>query len=304
MDYSDRIWDAEACVRILEELRPALGNHGWAIALSRFAEPRGGGVLKWTESLLKRAFNRSKPLFTFEDDGLTFVGDRRDRYSRWISGTPGHEAALANRITAHLPEESAYVDIGANMGVLAGFVARAHPGRVIAVEPDRATARRAAAGFALNGQRLATVVCAAAGDAVGEATFHVSAGRSDASSLHSGLIGRDSIPTVVPMITVDQLVKSLVIDRIGFLKIDVEGYEPEVIEGALGTIRAHRPSILFEYHWDIAPRLGWKAEAIKARIETVAEYTFHVLGEGFVLAPFPPDRSLGLVQNVLATPVA
>lgn len=302
MEFSAHIWDAAACSRIFEELKPQIGNHAWAVELSRFAEPREGGIQKWTESLLKRAYNHKKPLFVFQDGGLSFVGDRRDRYSRWISGMPRHEEALANRILAHLPEGSAYIDVGANMGVLAGFVARSHLGPVIAVEPDQATAKRAAGGFALNGQQHAVVVCAAAGNQVGEATFHVSAGRSDASSVHSDFIGSRSTPTVVPMVTIDHLVQALGVGRVGFLKVDVEGFEPSVVDGALESIRAHRPSILFEYHWDIAPRLGWSPDSVRERIESVGSYSFQILGDGFDILPYPPDRSHGLVQNVLAIP--
>ena len=300
MEYSDRIWDAEDCARILAELSPRIGNHAWAVALSRFAEPREGGFQKWIESLLKRAFNRSKPLFKFQDDGLTFVGDRRDRYSRWISGSPGHEAALANRILAEIRGEGAYIDVGANMGVLAGFIARSHGGPVVAVEPDRDTAQRAAAGFALNGQSHVKVVNAAAGEEVGEGTFFVPQGRSDASSLHGDIVDPEAIPVKVPLVSIDDLVRTLNLDRVAFVKVDVEGHEPAVIRGALDTIRRCRPAILFEYHWDIAPKLGWQADEVCCLIESAGEYHFEVLGHGDQMYPFPPSREMGLVVNVLA----
>jgi FkbM family methyltransferase len=43
-----------------------------------------------------------------------------------------------------------------------------------------------------------------------------------------------------------------IVDEIKFMpthiKIDVEGYEPEVLDGAMGTLQRYRPMILFELH--------------------------------------------------------
>jgi hypothetical protein len=53
----------------------------------------------------------------------------------------------------------------------------------------------------------------------------------------------------VPQCTVDDLVEELGLPRIGFVKIDVEGYETQVLEGAARTIRASRPVLaVAAYH--------------------------------------------------------
>jgi FkbM family methyltransferase len=50
----------------------------------------------------------------------------------------------------------------------------------------------------------------------------------------------------VPLMRLDDYIKKNAIDNIGFIKIDVEGHEFEVIEGALETINTFSPLILCE----------------------------------------------------------
>lgn len=52
---------------------------------------------------------------------------------------------------------------------------------------------------------------------------------------------------VVPVISLDEFVSENGIRAIDFIKIDVEGFELEVLKGAQETIRRFRPVIVFEY---------------------------------------------------------
>lgn len=49
--------------------------------------------------------------------------------------------------------------------------------------------------------------------------------------------------------TLDHLIALIGLPRVDFIKIDVEGAEPEVLEGAVETIRRHAPKLaLAVYH--------------------------------------------------------
>jgi hypothetical protein len=50
----------------------------------------------------------------------------------------------------------------------------------------------------------------------------------------------------VPVTTLDGCVERYGIDRIGFLKIDVEGHEHAVLRGAAKTLEGQRPIVLME----------------------------------------------------------
>ena len=60
------------------------------------------------------------------------------------------------------------------------------------------------------------------------------------------------------------------IDRVDFIKIDVEGMEAEVIQGAWHTIESQRPMIQFEYKPNLARRFKHDMDQlICARLETL-----------------------------------
>ena len=69
--------------------------------------------------------------------------------------------------------------------------------------------------------------------------------------------------------SVDAWVKAQGIDRVTFIKIDVEGFEPQVIEGAVATITNDHPSLLLEIEDRHLARYGKDgnsfAESILAR---------------------------------------
>ncbi|MBZ0096705.1 MAG: FkbM family methyltransferase [Sulfuricella sp.] len=50
----------------------------------------------------------------------------------------------------------------------------------------------------------------------------------------------------VALVTLDEFMKKLDLDRLDLIKIDVEGYEIKVIKGARETIRQHHPRIFME----------------------------------------------------------
>ena len=158
--------------RILAEMMPKVGKNDWAMNLSRWSQDKGRRTKKRVESIVKRAMNKRKPYFIFESGGLKMFGDRRDRYARGIAVMPGYEEAPAQYILESLrANPGAYLDVGTNMGVVAALIASQTKERVIAVEPDPATARRAACTFALTGPRNITLYSAALGHHNGQHSF-------------------------------------------------------------------------------------------------------------------------------------
>ncbi|MEO7720492.1 MAG: FkbM family methyltransferase [Pseudolysinimonas sp.] len=69
-----------------------------------------------------------------------------------------------------------------------------------------------------------------------------------------------------PMTTIDSWCEQNKIGRISFIKVDVEGFEPAVVEGAIATIDRDRPSLLLEIEDRHLARYGRTAQGFVAEI--------------------------------------
>lgn len=165
----------------------------------------------------------------------TFVGRSLDLYGEWC------EAEL-DVLAPFVREGAVVVDVGANLGSHTLFFAKAvgPKGKVVAFEPQRFVHGLLVANMATNG--VAHVDCRreAVGAAPGEVTMpaldpgaRVNFG---AAAVGSGEGER------VPLVTVD----GLDLSRCDLLKIDVEGLETAVLDGARATIAKFRPTLFVE----------------------------------------------------------
>lgn len=135
------------------------------------------------------------------------------------------------------------LDIGANIGALTLPMARTvgAKGRVLAFEPQRAIFQLLTANAALNAlsniETRHAAVGAAAGDIVVPLIDYEKGGNYGALALGAFEAGER-----VPVVTVD----GLGLAQCHVMKVDVEGMENEVLEGAKATIAEFRPTLYLE----------------------------------------------------------
>lgn len=148
-----------------------------------------------------------------------------------------------------LPQGALAFDIGANAGSISRALACAGA-RVVAVEPNSDCVRNIQL---IHRQGNIQVIQAAVGSHDGLATLHISDSRDFTCTLSPDWIARmqASDPryadnwlrqAAVPLITADTLVKHF--GEPYFIKIDVEGYELEVLRG----LTKQPPLLSFEFH--------------------------------------------------------
>lgn len=161
----------------------------------------------------------------------------------------GHlEPLTTRRFGDVLKEGDTYVDVGAHVGfhtLIARKLIR-QSGRVIAVEPQPYNASKILLNWDLNGFANIVLYVAAAGAEEGSIGLFKQPA-SDASRLSLAL---PSIPDQqpqqfrVPVLTLTGLLAEQQLSRVRLLKIDVEGYELEVLHGAGDKLRTFENIVL------------------------------------------------------------
>jgi FkbM family methyltransferase len=132
------------------------------------------------------------------------------------------------------------LDLGANIGMTSVWLAtRFAFTQVIAVEPDPNNAALVRQNLELNGIS-GQVLEAAIGPKEGTARFH----SSELSNL--GRLSENG-SLLVPMISVDTIIKKLAVRSFALIKIDIEGGEQDLFDGPIGWLAcAH--AIIIEFH--------------------------------------------------------
>lgn len=173
------------------------------------------------------------------------------------------------------------IDIGANFGVYALSMARAvgPSGRVWAFEPTTATAEHLADGIAANG--FANLVLDRRGISSRAGTAEISL------NAHPELneIVRDgaaSGPTErIALASLDELAVELGWQGIDFVKIDAEGEESRIIEGARNFLAARSPLVQFEVKAGRVVRLD-----LVRQFESIGYASYRLVPGLGVLVPF------------------
>ena len=179
-------------------------------------------------------------------------------------------------------------DVGANAGAISVETALACPDITIkAFEPQSELAELVAISAALNGLNNVQVFPVAVGDHEGTVQLHKPAHALHASLMASGETG-ESV-TDVPLISLDSVVESGQCPAPSFIKVDVEGGELGVLEGARNILANHQPVVIFEAN-ESSERFGYDREDLFELFRQCGDYDFFAIAPGDVLAS-PKERS-------------
>ena len=153
----------------------------------------------------------------------------------------GHEPELAHLLELLVRDDGVFLDVGSNFGYFSIYLATRpnFRGSIHAFEP----VSRSFAGLQNLVKSLgceSNVVChqIAASDRIGTATMEVSGDLGLASIKNEGLQKAEIVQT--------KTLDSLGLDRVDFMKIDVEGHEASALKGARNLIESKKPFIFLE----------------------------------------------------------
>ena len=169
------------------------------------------------------------------------------------------------------------LDVGANIGYYAVLAADrvGTEGHVWAFEPlpeyyDRAESHVEANGFA---ERVTLLPYGLSSE---NQTIQISIGNSSATA--APVAGDDFRDTAnVEMRRLDEVANSLALKKIDLIKIDVDGYEGHILEGASSVLRRDHPTILIEFSRRNLEAIGTSVAQLREQLEALdyALYSDH-----------------------------
>lgn len=213
------------------------------------------------------------------------------------------ELRLLQRLLALRGPAAVFVDVGANVGHHTLYMAR-HAAQVHSFEPWPLVADRIREKLELN--RIPNVTLHPFGLGTEDATldFYAAAsgntGTGSFSAEHAA--GRNRPVGKMNIAAGDAYFQRAGIDRIDLLKIDVEGWEPYVIQGLRQTIHRTRPIIFMEYSDTTSKALPEGLKTLLSWMPGDYEPLYAVIGgREFKLLPSPPS---GIETELVLLPKA
>jgi FkbM family methyltransferase len=167
--------------------------------------------------------------------------------------TQQHHRSLASTIARLVPPAAVVFDVGAHAGQYTKLLAHAaSAGRVYAFEPGSYARAILRVVVWLHGLSNVTVVPMALGAACGVETLSVPLKRSGSYGFGLSHLGAPQerwhavAQELVAMTTIDAVAAALRLDRLDFIKADIEGWELSLLRGAASSLQRFRPRILIE----------------------------------------------------------
>lgn len=237
---------------------------------------------------------------------VRFFVDPSDRvvgaWLMWHGGWQRREIATAVdllRAAGRLKADGLFVDIGAHIGTHTIYALRTGQFRgAVAFEPEPRNARLLAMNVQENGvAEMVNVVRKAAGAVAGMGVLHLHPRNTGAHSIDvpPSIDGQSSLS--VPMVRVEDELAALGVSPsdIGLVWIDVEAYEPQVLDGLAGLM-AHAVPLTFEF---TPSRYDNETKQRLVRLLTAHYSTVHSLGRGDAAAPVAALASREHTDDVL-----
>lgn len=152
---------------------------------------------------------------------------------------PSYEGKHREQILNHIPNKRTFIDVGANVGIWS-FPMIGKFEKIIAYEPSHQNIEC----LRVNVTQEVEIRTKAVANFSGEANFHQAV-----KNCGDGKLCRPGVQSAytVPVVTIDEEAFT----NVDLIKIDVQGWELEVLQGARKTIATQEPWVIFEVNQDI-----------------------------------------------------
>lgn len=180
------------------------------------------------------------------------VPETDQTHSKWIeeTGTLVHDRYITGKLKPYMRQGMHVVDAGAHIGTHALFYSLqvGYDGKVICFEANPITYN--CLHFNVGGIKQVELHNVGLGSKSGEMSVAHNPDNVGASFLISG--------SGIPIITLD----SLNLSKCDFIKVDIEGLEPDFLQGASETIQKHKPVMFIEINRTALERNNYTPEDV------------------------------------------
>lgn len=159
-----------------------------------------------------------------------------------------YEINVMSKLIDIISANSVCLDVGANIGALSlAFADIANQGVVYSIEVGSSNYEYLMENVKQNGFNNIQPINIAVSDYNGTATFNYVEQVAGCSFISTTGVEAGKQETV-KVTTIDDLIEELGIERLDFIKMDVEGGERKALIGAVNSIQKFRPSLIIEWN--------------------------------------------------------
>jgi FkbM family methyltransferase len=214
-------------------------------------------------------------------DGTPFVYHPHDDLSAYVYVGRAYEPLESKFLRDYLRPGDVAVDAGANIGFMTKIMSEqiAPSGRVYAIEPSARTFARLME--TVTRLKLTNVIpcCFALWRDAAALAFNVSTSGADAqqSLAERDKQGEGVVKWPVCACSLDQMlaIAGVNLGQVSFVKMDVEGVEPAVLDGASALLnQENAPALLVEYNVEAMKACGFTGDDLLSRLSKTHE-CFH-----------------------------
>ncbi|MEP6968196.1 MAG: FkbM family methyltransferase [Pseudomonadota bacterium] len=176
--------------------------------------------------------------------------------------TQQHHTGLRATFAPHIPSDGVVIDIGAHAGQFSKLFARMAPrGRVYAFEPSAYARSLMVPALKLNAIGNVTLLPLGLSDAPGEIVLRTPVKASGAVGFGLAHVGardpsRHTIDQAVTLTTLDDFIAERGLERLDFIKADIEGWELRALKGGEASLRRFHPALFLEVDGALLARAG------------------------------------------------
>lgn len=182
---------------------------------------------------------------TFFNDKFWLSNNPEAYVDKCIRETSVFEGYSTKAVKKLIKNGDIILDVGANIGYYSVIMSKliGNDGKIYSFEPTKYFRDVLEVNLKINSITNVTVLSYGLSDF--KKSLEIQIGSSSAS-LHNTSEKEDLLRETIELNVLDEVINELDINRIDFIKIDVDGHEPAFLKGALKTIEKYKPIVLLE----------------------------------------------------------